>query len=54
MDTFFSSNPGMRSRIAHHLDFAAYEIGELVAIGRLMLERARYYLSAQAEATFHH
>jgi probable Rubsico expression protein CbbX len=42
MDTFFSSNPGMSSRIAHHLDFAAYEIGELVAIGRLMLERARY------------
>ena len=54
MDTFFSSNPGMSSRIAHHLDFAAYEIGELVAIGRLMLERARYYLSAEAEAMFHH
>jgi probable Rubsico expression protein CbbX len=54
MDTFFSSNPGMSSRIAHHLDFAAYEIGELVSIGRLMLERARYYLSAEAEAMFHH
>ena len=52
MDGFFGSNPGMSSRIAHHLDFAAYEIGELVAIGRLMLEQARYYLSAEAETAF--
>jgi probable Rubsico expression protein CbbX len=52
MDTFFSSNPGMSSRIAHHLDFAAYEVDELVAIGRLMLEQARYYLSDEAEAAF--
>jgi probable Rubsico expression protein CbbX len=52
MDTFFSSNPGMSSRIAHHLDFAAYDITELVAIGRLMLEQARYYLSGEAEAAF--
>jgi SpoVK/Ycf46/Vps4 family AAA+-type ATPase len=25
MDTFFSSNPGMKSRIAHHIDFPDYE-----------------------------
>jgi probable Rubsico expression protein CbbX len=52
MDTFFTSNPGMSSRIAHHLDFAPYEMGELVAIGRLMLEQARYYLSDEAEEAF--
>jgi probable Rubsico expression protein CbbX len=52
MDTFFTSNPGMSSRIAHHLDFAPYEIGELVAIARLMLEQSRYYLSGEAEETF--
>ena len=34
MDAFFESNPGMSSRIAHHLDFADYELDELVAIGR--------------------
>ena len=34
MDVFFESNPGMSSRIAHHLDFAAYELEELVALGR--------------------
>jgi probable Rubsico expression protein CbbX len=50
MDGFFSSNPGMSSRIAHHLDFAAYELDELTAIGQLMLERSRYYLSEDAEA----
>jgi len=54
MDDFFGSNPGMSSRIAHHLDFAAYETDELVAIGRLMLEQARYYLSEEAEAAFRH
>ena len=52
MDTFFESNPGMRSRIAHHLDFADYRLDELVAIGRLMLERASYYLSGAAELAF--
>jgi probable Rubsico expression protein CbbX len=52
MDTFFSSNPGMSSRIAHHLDFAAYGLDELVAIGRGMLGEARYYLSPEAEQTF--
>jgi probable Rubsico expression protein CbbX len=52
MDEFFGSNPGMSSRIAHHVDFAAYELDELVAIGRAMLEQARYYLSAEAETAF--
>jgi probable Rubsico expression protein CbbX len=52
MDVFFQSNPGMRSRIAHHLDFADYDLEELIAIGRLMLERASYYLSEEAEAAF--
>jgi probable Rubsico expression protein CbbX len=51
MEDFFESNPGMRSRIAHHIDFAAYELGELVAIGQGMLEESRYYLSEEAEAT---
>src|SRR5690349_8584281 len=52
MDTFFESNPGMSSRIAHHLDFAPYKLDELVAIGRAMLDRSSYYLSAEAEVAF--
>ena len=52
MDTFFTSNPGMNSRIAHHLDFAEYEVDELAAIGRLMLGQANYYFSGDAETAF--
>ena len=51
MDEFFGCNPGMRSRIAHHLDFADYDLGELMSIGRVMLEQSSYYLSSDAEAT---
>jgi probable Rubsico expression protein CbbX len=52
MDRFFESNPGMRSRVAHHLDFAAYEPDELLAIGELILERSSYYLSDEATTAF--
>jgi probable Rubsico expression protein CbbX len=52
MDNFFESNPGMSSRIAHHLDFAEYEVDELLAIGRLMLDRSSYYLSDEAKEVF--
>ena len=52
MDEFFASNPGMSSRIAHHIDFAPYGLDELVAIGRAMLAQASYYLSGEAEAAF--
>jgi probable Rubsico expression protein CbbX len=52
MDEFFTCNPGMSSRIAHHIDFAPYQLDELVAIGRAMLDRASYYLSGEPEAAF--
>jgi probable Rubsico expression protein CbbX len=52
MDQFFETNPGMSSRIAHHLDFAEYEVNELLAIGQRMLDRSSYYLSHEAVAAF--
>src|SRR3984957_17685288 len=52
MERFFESNPGMRSRLAHHLDFAAYLSHQLVCIGQLMLGRSSYYLSEEATAAF--
>ncbi len=52
MDEFFEVNPGMNSRIAHHLDFAAYDMNELVDIGRVMLQQSSYYLSDEAELAF--
>jgi probable Rubsico expression protein CbbX len=51
MDSFFASNPGMSSRIAHHLDFPEYSLDELAAIAQLMLGEVRYRLSAEAETT---
>ena len=52
MEDFFTVNPGMRSRIAHHLDFAPYDLGELVSIGELMLTEANYHLSPTAQVAF--
>ncbi|MGZ4299467.1 MAG: AAA family ATPase [Solirubrobacteraceae bacterium] len=49
MDEFFALNPGMASRIAHHIDFPDYGTDELVAIGRLMVTEASYELSPEAE-----
>ena len=49
METFFRSNPGMSSRIAHHIDFPDYTPAELLAIARLMLGQMQYRLSVQAD-----
>jgi probable Rubsico expression protein CbbX len=51
MDTFFSSNPGFRSRIAHHIDFPDYEDGELVSIADTLLNGQGYRLSDAARDT---
>jgi probable Rubsico expression protein CbbX len=45
MERFFASNPGFRSRIAHHIDFPDYTDPELVGIAEQMLERQNYHLS---------
>ncbi|HTW39195.1 MAG TPA: AAA family ATPase, partial [Steroidobacteraceae bacterium] len=49
METFFRSNPGMSSRVAHHIDFPDYTPQELLAIARLMLEQMQYRLSTPAD-----
>jgi probable Rubsico expression protein CbbX len=52
MDAFFQSNPGMSSRIAHHIDFPDYDLDELTQIGDLMVSAQGYRLSEQASQTF--
>jgi probable Rubsico expression protein CbbX len=52
MEEFFASNPGMSSRIAHHLEFPDYTVDELAAIAGLMLDRQHYRLSAEAADVF--
>lgn len=49
MEVFFRSNPGMASRIAHHVDFPDYEAAELLEIARLMTEGMQYRLAPEAE-----
>ena len=48
METFFRSNPGLSSRIAHHIDFPDYTPDELAAIADLMLAGLEYALSPAA------
>ncbi len=52
MDTFFGSNPGMASRIAHHIDFPDYTESELMQIADLMLGQLNYGFDADARPAF--
>ena len=48
MGTFFKSNPGLSSRIAHHIDFPDYNETELLEITKLMSDAMHYNLDANA------
>ena len=50
MDIFFQSNPGMSSRIAHHIDFPDYQESELSQIAGKMVGTINYQLDAGAQA----
>src|SRR6266851_7245860 len=52
MDVFFRSNPGMASRVAHHIDFPDFSLDELMQIAGLMLDREQYQLSGPAQIAF--
>ncbi len=52
MDTFFQSNPGMSSRIAHHLDFPDYSVDELSRIAEKMLTAQHYRFDDGVDAVF--
>jgi hypothetical protein len=52
MDDFFRSNPGLSSRVAHHIDFPDYDVDELMAIAHLMLEQQNYLFGPEAEDAF--
>jgi probable Rubsico expression protein CbbX len=52
MEAFFRSNPGLSSRIAHHLDFPDYAAGDLLHIADRMLEQQNYRFGAGARAAF--
>jgi probable Rubsico expression protein CbbX len=45
METFFACNPGLSSRIAHHLDFPDYQPDELLAIAERLAAGMTYGFS---------
>lgn len=49
MDRFFESNPGFRSRIAHHIDFPDYTDDELLQISEQMLAAQNYAFTPTAK-----
>ena len=48
MEEFFQANPGMGSRVAHHIHFPDYDIDELMEIAGLMVDRQGYSISEDA------
>jgi probable Rubsico expression protein CbbX len=52
MEEFFEANPGMGSRVAHHIRFPDYDVDELLEIARLMVDRHGYAMSEDADRAF--
>ena len=52
MDTFFRSNPGMGSRVAHHLHFPDFTVPELAQIAEMMLKQQQYEFTEEAREAF--
>jgi len=52
MDEFFSSNPGLKSRVGNHIDFPDYSPAELLQIAELMIERLNYRFTREAREAF--
>jgi probable Rubsico expression protein CbbX len=52
MEAFFSSNPGLKSRVGNHIDFPDYSPDELLQIADLMVGGLNYRFTADAHAAF--
>jgi probable Rubsico expression protein CbbX len=52
METFFRSNPGMGSRVAHHLHFPDFTVEELAQIGDIMIKQQDYEFDDEAREAF--
>jgi probable Rubsico expression protein CbbX len=50
MEEFYGSNPGMGSRVAHHIDFPDYSVDELMEIARMMVSQRAYRFDPEADA----
>ncbi len=53
MEEFFVANPGMGSRVAHHINFPDYTADELIQIADLMIDQQGYEFDEDAKSAFH-
>jgi len=52
METFFSANPGLSSRVPHHIAFDDYDHDELVRIADLMVAKENFRFDDRGRAAF--
>ncbi len=52
MDKFYATNPGFRSRVAHHIDFPDYSDAELLGIAESILAKQAYHFTPAARQAF--
>ena len=52
MDTFFKSNPGFHSRVAHHLDFPDFSVEELMLIADSLVTQQQYAFDTGSRTAF--
>ena len=52
METFYQSNPGLKSRVSHHIDFPDYTDLQLMDIAQILLRQQNYRFDESAVDAF--
>jgi len=52
MKVFYKSNPGLSSRVAHHIDFPDYNRSELLLIAKKLFQERQYRMTFYTEEIF--
>lgn len=52
METFYQSNPGLKSRVSHHIDFPDYSNEEFMQIATMLLQQQNYCFDDSAVGAF--
>jgi len=52
MEAFYQSNPGLKSRVSHHIDFPDYSNEELMKIAKMLLKQQNYCFDDDAVRAF--
>lgn len=52
MEEFYRLNPGLHSRVAHHIEFPDFSVAELVQIADIMLAQQQYFFAPDAREAY--